>query len=77
MLEAGQKVGKLTLIERTAGTKTPKTNASWTARCECGTVKTFTEWNITSAKTRSCGCGHALKKSNDISEALNSKNWER
>lgn len=54
----GLKFGKLTVIKRAkdrqkaSGNKTTR----WVCRCECGSVKIIDAYNLTSGKTRSCGC---------------------
>lgn len=51
---SGQKFGRLTvvrLVEKTADYATV-----WECVCECGTVKTVDRSNLTSGRTKSCGC---------------------
>lgn len=54
----GQKFGKLTVIERAENDR--QGNAQWFCKCECGNMKVVRGYQLTSCKTRSCGClvGH-------------------
>lgn len=49
----GQKFGKLTVTKR-AGTKNK--NSVWECLCECGNTVCCTKGNLTSGRTKSCGC---------------------
>jgi hypothetical protein len=51
-MQANQKVGRLTLLER-ANDGSPK---KWLCRCECGKTKTVFESNLAQGFSRSCGC---------------------
>lgn len=55
----GQTFGKLIVIERAENDR--RGNAQWLCRCECGNTKIVLGYQLTSGKTRSCGClvGHA------------------
>ncbi|MEK7178579.1 MAG: hypothetical protein AAB721_02915 [Patescibacteria group bacterium] len=48
----GQKFGRLTLVERIAGSRSVP--ARWRVRCDCGAEKMLCANNI--GKTKSCGC---------------------
>ena len=54
----GQKFGKLTVIERAE--KDKRGNVQWLCECECGNKKVVRGYQLTSNKTKSCGClvGH-------------------
>ena len=49
----GQKFGRLTVIERCSpvGQK-----VRWLCKCDCGNIKDVIAWELTSGKTKSCGC---------------------
>lgn len=54
MTHAGDRYGRLTLIEPVAYEKCH--TARWKVRCDCGTVFEAALTNIKSGNTRSCGC---------------------
>lgn len=47
----GQKFGRLTVLEY-------KGNRKWLCRCDCGNEKIIGKSDLTSGKTKSCGCYH-------------------
>lgn len=49
----GKRFGRLTVVRRISpvGSK-----VRWLCRCDCGTMKDVTAYELTSGKTRSCGC---------------------
>lgn len=49
-----RRYGYLTVIERDVPHKTGKSR--WKCQCDCGNVKTISQSNLVSGKTRSCGC---------------------
>ncbi len=49
----GQRFGRLVVIER-AGNK--RREALWKCRCDCGTFKEVTSYNLRKGMTQSCGC---------------------
>lgn len=51
-LQAGDQVGRLTLLSKTHHPKGKK----WRCRCRCGTAPTVWEHNLRTGRTRSCGC---------------------
>lgn len=57
---AGQKFGRLTLIE-VVGTNKAR-QRMWSCFCECGNSHTASQAHITTGKTRSCGCYHRDKQ---------------
>lgn len=50
----GQKIGRLTVIERCGSTKNNK--ALWLCKCECGGETKATTGDLRSGNTKSCGC---------------------
>ena len=62
----GQKFGRLTAIRRDG--LGDCWQAKWLCRCDCGNVVSVFKCNLTTGKTRSCGC---LKK-----EQLKNRNHE-
>jgi hypothetical protein len=54
-LEAGAKVGRLSLVER----QRIGGRAVWNCACDCGTVKTVREDALKDGRTFSCGCLNA------------------
>ncbi len=56
LLEAGQRFGRLTVVERMP----PKTNGrgSWLCLCDCGNETTVITNHLTNGNTKSCGCLH-------------------
>lgn len=55
---AGKTFGKLTVLEKSV--KSGK-NTSWLCRCVCGVEKSILAYNLTSGKSRSCGCVRGAK----------------
>lgn len=51
MAKTGDKYGRWTLIH-----PDEKTDKKWICKCDCGTLKSVWLSNITSGKTKSCGC---------------------
>ena len=51
---SGQTFGKLTVVSFDGRNK--NRNAKWLCKCECGNEKTVTGNQLTSGKTKSCGC---------------------
>lgn len=49
----GQRFGRLTVLERAGVTGT---NATWHARCDCGTTTRVIGSKLRAGHTRSCGC---------------------
>lgn len=54
MAIVGEEYGRLTLIRQVGREKCG--NARWLVRCECGTEFEAALNNVTSGRTRSCGC---------------------
>lgn len=54
----GQRFGKLIAIERTMDHIYPngKHKVKWLCKCDCGNIKSILARNLTSGRTRSCGC---------------------
>lgn len=55
---AGQRFGRLTVLH-VDEEKTQKKKVQWVCRCDCGTVKSISSFNLGSHKTKrtvSCGC---------------------
>lgn len=50
----GQRFGRLVVIEKAGKDKTSHT--TWLCKCDCGTVKTVTGYNLINGSTLSCGC---------------------
>lgn len=64
---AGQKFGRLTVIERAPNVGT---GATWICLCDCGTKKTVRSQHLLRSGTQSCGClvkDDADKKTKDLS----------
>lgn len=62
----GKKYGRLKITEVYPGVKSEKTLRSCKVVCDCGEIKTISLCNVTSGRTKSCGCLNrevALKKS--------------
>ena len=57
----GQKVGRLTLIERVENNKFNQ--VQWKCRCDCGKEVIVKAYSLTTGQTKSCGC---LKKEQDF-----------
>ena len=55
---SGLKFGKLTVVERAKDRQKASGNkiTRWLCKCECGSVKIIDAFNLTSGKTKSCGC---------------------
>jgi len=51
----GQRFGKLVVIEKVCGYP----SYSWKCKCDCGNTKVVRRGNLTSGKSRSCGCLYA------------------
>lgn len=54
----GKRYGKLVVVSR-APSRKAKTR--WNCLCDCGTETTVDAYNMTSGKTRSCGCSYATQ----------------
>jgi hypothetical protein len=69
---AGQKFGRLTVIERAGSIRNGKRGvlATWIVRCDCGSIKTVRGGALRSATTRSCGCLHKERVSLSPGRAL-------
>lgn len=53
----GDKIGRFTIIgEKIKDEKTPKKHGMYPCRCECGREKLIDEYNLSSGKSKSCGC---------------------
>ena len=50
----GQTFGKLTVVSFAGSSNRGK--ATWLCKCECGNEKTVAGGNLTSGRTKSCGC---------------------
>ena len=59
---AGQRFGRLTVIERTKGTSTK--DAWWLCRCECGNKKETTRKQLICGNVKSCGCLQKERRAN-------------
>jgi len=57
----GKKFGKLTVIKE--GENKGK-NTTWICKCDCGEEKTILAYNLTSGKSKSCGCVRGEKLGN-------------
>ncbi len=51
----GQTFGRLTVLER-AGSYHKNGNVQWECRCDCGNIPIIRGQNLTSGRSRSCGC---------------------
>lgn len=51
---AGQKIGLLTVLERSTNSKSK--SIRWLCKCDCGNEKIILSYSITRGDTRSCGC---------------------
>lgn len=51
---AGQRFGKLVVVERAGSNK--RGDARWLCRCDCGNSKVVTRWHLIGGHTASCGC---------------------
>lgn len=57
----GQRFGLLTVIEEVANDRELKGRcAIWECRCDCGIILTIPSNQLTSARTRSCGCAKSV-----------------
>lgn len=52
----GQRFGRLTVIKE--GERSKGGRVQWLCKCDCGSYKTVTTNNLTSGRTKSCGCLH-------------------
>jgi hypothetical protein len=52
--EIGNKYGRLTVIERAENT--PRGEAQWLCKCDCGNTGIFLGTNLRRGNTKSCGC---------------------
>lgn len=69
----GQKFGRLTVMERGVNSKAGKSR--WVCKCECGKTKIVVGSDLTSGKTKSCGCiqrmhGHSSHRTHNIFTAM-------
>lgn len=62
---SGQKIGRLTLLEKVQTSGWTEKRMAYKCRCECGTEKVISIISLTSGKIRSCGCYHKEHK-NDL-----------
>lgn len=61
-LNPGDRIGKLTLVERTAKPRPDgKREGWWKVVCDCGTEKMVLSRNLKLGATKSCGCVRANK----------------
>lgn len=58
----GKKIGRLTVIERDKMKGSPKGEAYWVCKCECGNIKSIAGSSLRRGRTRSCGCLRYDKK---------------
>lgn len=54
-LEAGERFGKLVVIEKDSSYKSDK-NVKWIVKCDCGCIKSLQGSQLRSGSTQSCGC---------------------
>ena len=72
----GKRFGMLTVISYEF--KDKRSHKHWKCKCDCGNVKTFEEYVITSGKVTSCGCvGKASRISANIKDDLKGKRFGR
>lgn len=70
----GEKFGRLTVVSR-APSKNKRTY--WSCMCDCGNACTVEGYNLTSGKTKSCGCFSAgTRKFENMSESRLYHIWE-
>ena len=50
----GKRFGKLVVLERL--NKSGKQGTIWKCLCDCGNIKEIPTYELTSGKTKSCGC---------------------
>lgn len=55
---AGQRFGRLVVLERAPQYRSPggQSHAAWKCRCDCGTERTYLAMHLAAGKARSCGC---------------------
>lgn len=56
---AGQRFGKLTVIERAPNFGK---NTAWLCRCDCGEYRAVPAYRLKSGETTSCGCANRIKQ---------------
>lgn len=66
----GRKIGKLTVISIASNMGK---NTAWKCRCDCGVVRDYLTYNLTSGKSKSCGCARAKSMSNKFTTHGKSK----
>lgn len=54
----GQRFGKLVVIKESENIGK---NSTWLCKCDCGITKNILSYNLTSGKSKSCGCVRGLK----------------
>ena len=61
----GKRFGRLTVIDKGTGRKTPNGcyKVTWICRCDCGNIREFDGQKLRKGHTQSCGC---LKKEEKI-----------
>ena len=63
----GQRFNRLTVLQLDTE-RTSKSRSYWICKCDCGTIKSIRSDQLTSGKTKSCGCLNTEKRKERMSK---------